>query len=100
MKTQITRFTVIAALSVSAFVSVGSFANSAHAASASDLADWQNNYGTSATASADGDVDGRDFLVWQRGGSPAADSGDHLTWQTHFGTGFTGGVRVATGDID
>lgn len=32
----------------------------------SDLADWQANYGTGASATGDGDSDGRDFLLWQR----------------------------------
>ncbi|TWU27401.1 virginiamycin B lyase family protein [Bythopirellula polymerisocia] len=35
----------------------------------------------------DGDVDGRDFLVWQRGGSTnGINSGDLADWQTHYGT--------------
>ena len=35
----------------------------------------------------DGDVDGRDFLVWQRGGSPSPlSSTDLTTWQTNYGT--------------
>ena len=35
----------------------------------------------------DGDVDGRDFLIWQRGGSPTAGSAEDLTaWQTNYGT--------------
>jgi hypothetical protein len=36
----------------------------------------------------DGDVDGRDFLVWQRGGSPTPFSaGDLTAWQTNYGAG-------------
>jgi T5SS/PEP-CTERM-associated repeat protein len=36
----------------------------------------------------DGDVDGRDFLVWQRGGSPnPLSSGDLTLWQSNYGTG-------------
>jgi hypothetical protein len=36
----------------------------------------------------DGDVDGRDFLVWQRGGSPSPLSpGDLAVWQANYGTG-------------
>ncbi|MDZ4657669.1 MAG: PQQ-dependent sugar dehydrogenase [Bythopirellula sp.] len=36
----------------------------------------------------DGDVDGRDFLVWQRGQSPEPfSSSDLATWQTNYGTG-------------
>jgi hypothetical protein len=34
----------------------------------------------------DGDIDGRDFLVWQRGGSPSPFSASDLTaWQTGYG---------------
>ncbi|MDZ4656098.1 MAG: hypothetical protein SH868_00825 [Bythopirellula sp.] len=34
----------------------------------------------------DGDVDGRDFLLWQRGGSPTPFSGaDLATWQSNYG---------------
>jgi hypothetical protein len=34
----------------------------------------------------DGDVDGRDFLLWQRGGSPNPFSaGDLADWQTNYG---------------
>lgn len=36
----------------------------------------------------DGDVDGRDFLVWQRGNSPAPlSAGDLAVWQTNYGVG-------------
>jgi fibronectin-binding autotransporter adhesin len=36
----------------------------------------------------DGDVDGRDFLVWQRGGSPNgnANTTDLIAWQNNYGT--------------
>ncbi|MGE3073695.1 MAG: hypothetical protein AB7N24_06350 [Dehalococcoidia bacterium] len=86
MKTQLTRLTVMAALSVSAFVSVVPFATSARALSTGDLADWQSNYGaTSNSADGDGDVDGRDFLIWQRGGTPTTASNDFLIWQRHYG---------------
>ncbi|MBN1851720.1 MAG: autotransporter-associated beta strand repeat-containing protein [Pirellulales bacterium] len=35
----------------------------------------------------DGDVDGTDFLIWQRGESPnPLSSSDLADWQTHFGT--------------
>jgi len=35
----------------------------------------------------DGDVDGFDFLTWQRGGSPTPlSSGDLSDWQTNYGT--------------
>lgn len=36
----------------------------------------------------DDDVDGRDFLLWQRGGSPTAfSSGDLMDWQNNYGAG-------------
>jgi hypothetical protein len=36
----------------------------------------------------DGDVDGRDFLVWQRGGSPdSLSAGDLALWQNTYGVG-------------
>jgi hypothetical protein len=36
----------------------------------------------------DGDVDGRDFLIWQRGGSPSSlGAGDLTLWQTNYGVG-------------
>jgi hypothetical protein len=36
----------------------------------------------------DGDVDGRDFLVWQRGGSPTPlSAGDLADWQANYGAG-------------
>ncbi|MDZ4657600.1 MAG: PEP-CTERM sorting domain-containing protein [Bythopirellula sp.] len=36
----------------------------------------------------DGDVDGRDFLKWQRGGSPnPLSAGDLISWQTNYGAG-------------
>jgi autotransporter-associated beta strand protein len=36
----------------------------------------------------DGDVDGRDFLIWQRGGSPnGINSGDLADWQANYGPG-------------
>jgi hypothetical protein len=129
MKTQLTRITVIAALSVSAFTSIVPFANAAHADSG-DYSLWRSNYGTNTAADGDGDVDGRDFLVWQhnpaadgdgdvdgrdflvwqRGSSPAAGDGDvdgrdFLVWQrgsspTPFDPGFVGGVNVAAADIN
>ncbi len=35
----------------------------------------------------DGDVDGRDFLAWQRGGSPSPlSSADLTTWQSNYGS--------------
>jgi hypothetical protein len=36
----------------------------------------------------DGDVDGRDFLIWQRGGSPTSQSAiDLADWQGNYGVG-------------
>jgi fibronectin-binding autotransporter adhesin len=45
----------------------------------------------------DGDVDGRDFLIWQRGGSPGGvgNATDLTNWQTNYGTG-TGPLTAAT----
>jgi T5SS/PEP-CTERM-associated repeat protein len=45
----------------------------------------------------DGDVDGRDFLVWQRGGSPnPLSSADLALWRANFGTG---GAATAAGAV-
>jgi hypothetical protein len=42
----------------------------------------------------DSDVDGRDFLIWQRGGSPTQQSAADLTaWQTNYGS--QGGAQLA-----
>jgi hypothetical protein len=45
----------------------------------------------------DSDVDGRDFLIWQRGGSPGGvgDATDLGNWQTNYGTG-TGPLTAVT----
>jgi hypothetical protein len=44
----------------------------------------------------DGDVDGRDFLVWQRGGSPTPLSASDLaTWKANYGTGTLSAVSAA-----
>jgi hypothetical protein len=44
----------------------------------------------------DGDVDGRDFLIWQRGGSPnSLSSGDLAAWQANYGTGSIAAANVA-----
>jgi Tol biopolymer transport system component len=60
----------------------------------SGLAWVTNNLYTTGTLSVslpgdfdgDGDVDGRDFLIWQRGGSPSPKSaGDLGDWQTNYG---------------
>lgn len=43
----------------------------------------------------DGDVDGADFLAWQRGDSPGNGSaGDLALWQSEFGTGSGGLVAI------
>jgi hypothetical protein len=45
---------------------------------------------------ADGDVDGRDFLVWQRGGSPTPlSAGDLADWQGSYGVGSLKAVSTA-----
>jgi T5SS/PEP-CTERM-associated repeat protein len=42
--------------------------------------------GLSGDFDADGDVDGRDFLIWQRGGSPNPNSSaDLAAWKANFG---------------
>ena len=44
----------------------------------------------------DGDGDGRDFLVWQRGGSPSPLSGiDLADWQANYGVGSLTAANVA-----
>jgi hypothetical protein len=46
----------------------------------------------------DGDVDGSDFLVWQRGGSPTpVSAGDLADWRANYGTG--GGSVGAIGAV-
>ncbi len=43
----------------------------------------------------DGDVDGRDFLIWQRGGSPnQLSAGDLALWQNQYGTGALSALGV------
>ncbi|TWU28705.1 hypothetical protein [Bythopirellula polymerisocia] len=43
----------------------------------------------------DGDVDGRDFLVWQRGGSPGPDyAADLLAWQSNYGNPLSAATAV------
>ena len=45
----------------------------------------------------DGDVDGNDFLVWQRGGSPNPNSpADLVAWKSNFGVG---GATPATAAV-
>lgn len=46
----------------------------------------------------DGDVDGADFLVWQRGESPGgATSGDLALWEANFGAPYNGAATAAAG---
>ena len=46
----------------------------------------------------DGDVDGRDFLRWQRGGSPnPLSAGDLALWQNQYGT--SGGLQAAVAAV-
>lgn len=45
----------------------------------------------------DGDVDGRDFLIWQRGGSPnPRSSGDLALWNSNYGFGSLSAVSSTT----
>jgi fibronectin-binding autotransporter adhesin len=47
---------------------------------------------------ADGDVDGRDFLIWQRGGSPSPLSASDLNdWQTNYGVGALSALSALNG---
>jgi hypothetical protein len=46
----------------------------------------------------DGDVDGRDFLLWQRGGSPnTLSAGDLALWRSQYGT--SGGLQAAVAAV-
>ncbi len=48
----------------------------------------------------DGDVDGADFLTWQRGGSPSPLSpGDLATWKANFGAAVTVNAAAAVGAV-
>jgi T5SS/PEP-CTERM-associated repeat protein len=69
---------------------------------------WNLDYGTnsvvlevleaSADFDLDGDVDGNDFLLWQRGGSPNPLSATELAaWQAQFGNGASPMTAAATG---
>jgi hypothetical protein len=52
--------------------------------------------GTPGDFDNDGDVDGRDFLVWQRGNSPSPLSATDLAaWQANYGTGGLAGGFTA-----
>ena len=43
----------------------------------------------------DGDIDGHDFLLWQRGGSPnGISSGDLALWQDTYGTSPLAAVTI------
>ena len=43
----------------------------------------------------DGDVDGRDFLKWQRGGSPSPlSAGDLADWRANYGAGSLAAVAA------
>ncbi len=53
--------------------------------------------GTPGDFDDDGDVDGRDFLIWQRGGSPnPLSAGDLSAWQSNYGTGGLASVVAAS----
>ncbi len=55
----------------------------------------QGTVGTPGDFDGDDDVDGRDFLVWQRGGSPAPlSTGDLATWQGAYGAPLVAAVSV------
>jgi hypothetical protein len=48
----------------------------------------------------DGDVDGADFLRWQRGGSPnPLSAGDLATWKANFGASATVAASAAVGAV-
>jgi hypothetical protein len=51
--------------------------------------------GTPGDFDGDGDVDGRDFLVWQRGYGTEYDSDDLADWQTYYGSTGPLSARVA-----
>jgi hypothetical protein len=51
--------------------------------------------GASGDFDGDGDVDGRDFLVWQRGGSPnPLSAGDLAEWQANYNVGGLASVQA------
>ena len=45
-------------------------------------AEWRANFGVGPSAG--GDVDGRDFLIWQRSGSPVVDAADYVVWRKSY----------------
>jgi hypothetical protein len=53
------------------------------------------NPGTPGDFDNDGKVDGQDFLIWQRGGSPTPlSAGDLQNWQSNYGTGSLAAVAA------
>ena len=71
----------------------GSFGNSGIAGFSFDV--LPDTPGDNADFNNDGIVDGRDFLVWQRGGSPNSLSASDLElWQEQYGTGALAAVTV------
>ena len=59
------------------------------------LAWWAGEANTAGDFDGDGDVDGRDFLKWQRGESPNPfSSGDLSAWQGNYGFGSLAAVSV------
>lgn len=71
----------------------GSFGNSGIAGFSFDV--LPDTPGDSADFNNDGTVDGRDFLVWQRGSSPNSLSASDLElWQEQYGTGALAAVTV------
>ncbi len=90
--------TTLQALQFTGAASAASTTNLDQYALTAGAATFVNNAGTSFTLVApepesadfdeDGDVDGRDFLLWQRGESPnPLSSGDLELWQEQYGTG-------------
>jgi hypothetical protein len=59
-----------------------------------DFLIWQRSYGTTASASSDGDVDGRDFLVWQRNTGANVGGSDLADWQANYGVGASASSTV------
>jgi hypothetical protein len=56
--------------------------------------------GTPGDFDVDGDVDGADFLRWQRGGSPnPLSAGDLATWKANFGASATVAASAAVGAV-
>jgi hypothetical protein len=57
-------------------------------------------FDASSAADGDGDVDGRDFLLWQRGGSAGAiGGGDLADWQNNYGSGGAASTGGADDDL-